>query len=299
MQKSDSLVSVVITCYNYGKYLSGCLESVLAQTYRNIEIIVVNDGSTDITEEVINKYLPDPRIRYVKQENSGQARAKNVGIKNSSGEFIAFLDADDIWRKDKLEKQMPYFSNSSVGVVYSIAKYIDENGSPFAYTLESKYLRPQSGSVTENLYLDNFIPFSSAVVRSKCFEEGYLFDESIKMGIDWDLWLRISVNYMFELVDEPLLNYRIGHSGQMSKNLEERQRCSDRIMQEFLEKHPGILSDRVVKRALSYTHCNRGYYFRGINMAKSNDHYLKSLKFNPLEFAAYKGLLMNLFKLKL
>jgi glycosyltransferase involved in cell wall biosynthesis len=289
------MVSVIITCYNYGKYLAGCIESALSQTYRNIEVIIVNDGSTDNSDEIMVKYLSDPRIRYIKRKNAGQANAKNTGIRNAKGAFLAFLDADDLWDSTKLEKQIPLFSYPTVGVVYSIARYIDENGSSVEFTVDGKYLTPQSGKVTENLFFDNFIPFSSSVVRRECVDKVGLFDETLKMGIDWDLWLRISAGYTFAYVDEPLLFYRIGHSGQMSKNLEERQRCSDRIMSKFVLENQGTLPKAVIQKAMAYTNCNRGYYFRHIDLHRSNRFYLSAIKCNIAEWSAYRGLLKNMY----
>lgn len=297
MTKANDLVSIIITCYNYGRYLPFCLESALSQTYENIEVVVVNDGSTDDTDDIMHKYVSNPRVRYIRQDNAGQAHAKNTGIRNARGAFVAFLDADDIWDARKLEKQIPLFLDRTVGVVYSVSSYIDEGGQEVKIHGQEKYLVPRSGNVAKDLYLDNFIPFSSAVVRRECLDNAGLFDESLKMGIDWDLWLRISVHHAFAYVHEPLLRYRIGHTGQMSKNLEERQRCSDRIMRKFVGNNPGILSRRDLVRAESYTHCNRGYYYRSVDIRKSNRHYCAALKSNPTEWSAYRGLLKNMYLL--
>lgn len=290
------LVSVVVTCFNYGKYLRQSIDSVLGQTYPHLEIIVVNDGSTDNTEEVISEYLGDPRIIYISQENSGQTVAKNVGVRQSRGDFVAFLDADDLWCLDKLEKQMILFDDRGVGVVYCRAKYLDENSDMFEYDMTSLYLQPRRGMVTDWLFFDNFVQFSSTVVRRECLERFGLFDVSLKMGIDWDLWLRVSTAYRFDFVDERLFYYRMGHSGQMSKNLEERQRCSDRIMSSFLERFPGVVSEATVRKAISVTCCNRGDYLRQIDRSRSYHYFFKALKYNLAELGAYKGLLKNLLK---
>jgi glycosyltransferase involved in cell wall biosynthesis len=295
MPESNKLVSVVITCYNYGKYLANCIDSVFAQTYKNIEVIVVNDGSTDNSDEVIQKYLSDSRIRYINQKNAGQANAKNTGIRNSRGSFIAFLDADDLWAANKLEKQIPLFSGPSEGVVYCPAKYVDEAGHELNFVATDEYLNPRSGNVTEWLFTDNFVPFSSAVVRKECLEQYGVFDEALKMGIDWDLWLRISAGYKFAFVDERLFYYRIGHPGQMSKNLEVRQGCSDRIMETFIKEHPGVLSAQSIRRAYIHTYCNRGEYFRMTDLKKSCRYFVSAIKANPFESRAYKGMLKNLF----
>jgi glycosyltransferase involved in cell wall biosynthesis len=292
--ESTPQISVVITCYNYGQYLRNCLESVLAQTYQNIEIVVVDDGSTDDTPEIMARYRDLPRIVCIRQENGGQARAKNTGIKNATGDFIAFLDADDAWEKDKIERQIACFAKPEVGVVYCRARYIDENTDEFNYEMTGHYLQPRRGKVTEWLIFDNFVQFSSSVVRKECFDRFGTFDETLKMGIDWDLWLRISTAYEFDYVDDRLFYYRMGHSGQMSKNAEERQRCSDRIMSNFLSRYPNIVSTYSIDKAKSLTYCNRGEYYRKINRWRSTCYFLKALKMDLVDMNAHAGLIKNI-----
>jgi glycosyltransferase involved in cell wall biosynthesis len=284
-------ISVIITCYNYAHYLKGCLDSVLAQTFQDFEVIVVNDGSTDNTDDVISPYLNNSRIRYIKQLNAGQANAKNTGIMNAKGKFIAFLDADDMWTETKLEKQFSQFSDPHVGVVYSTVQYIDEQGVGIPSLGDPTYLIPRAGKVTEFLFFDNFIPFSSSVVRRECFDRAGVFDESLKMGIDWDLWLRISVNYLFNFVDEPLLLYRWGHADQMSKNLDLRHECADRIMTRFLAQNPGLIPNKIIQDAMVYTYVRRGYCYRSQDLKTSLNYYLKALRINPIHWGAWKGLI--------
>ena len=289
-------VSVVITCYNYGKYVEKAIESVFLQTYDDVEIVLIDDGSTDDSDRRIRPFLSDKKLTYIRQKNRGQANAKNTGIKHARGEFIAFLDADDLWETTKLEKQIPLFSNDKTGVVYSRAGYIDKDGRPLNITLKGKYLRPKSGNVTTFLFLDNFIPFSSSIVRKQCLDMFNGFDESLEMGIDWDLWLRISTQYAFDFIDEPLLIYRVGHSGQMSKKAEKRQGCSDRIMKQFMHHYPEVVPPSIIRRALSYTYCNRGGYFSKKDVSHSNKYYAMALRQTPFEVRAYKGLMKNLLR---
>ncbi|MBK7543347.1 MAG: glycosyltransferase [Candidatus Competibacteraceae bacterium] len=288
-------VSVVVTCYNYGHYLAECLDSILQQSFSDFEIVIVNDGSVDNTDEVMENFRNFDNIKYIKQGNSGQAKAKNTGIQNSSGDFIAFLDADDAWEKNKLEKQMPLFSKNMIGVVYSRARYVDELGQALNnIRITEKYLIPKSGNVTNYLFLDNFVPFSSSIVRRECLERCGAFDETLRMGIDWDLWLRISTLYEFDFIDEPLLVYRVGHAGQMSKNLELRQQCSDKIMSSFIKNYKPLLSNWIIRKAYAFTFRNRGEYYRKIDKAKSCQYFLKSIYQNPIEINSYKGLLKTL-----
>ena len=104
-------ISVVVTCYNYGAYLEGCLSSIMAQSFQDREIIVIDDGSTDDTPQVMARFSETPDLRYIRQANGGQAVAKNAGIRAARGEFIAFLDADDLWEPEKLAKQVRLFAD--------------------------------------------------------------------------------------------------------------------------------------------------------------------------------------------
>jgi glycosyltransferase involved in cell wall biosynthesis len=286
--------SVVITCFNYGHYLKGCLNSVFSQTYQDYEVIIVDDGSTDNTSSVMASFSGRPNLRYIHQENGGQAKAKNRGIACAQGRYVAFLDADDVWEKDKLAKQICLFERPSVAVVFSRASLIDEKGASLPLKDRGKYLKPRSGMVAHWLFIDNFVWFSSAIVRKECLEIFNGFDETLRMGIDWDLWLQIATRYEFDFVDEPLLRYRIGHAGQMSKNVKVRQECSDRIMERFLKKHPGIVNEETIREAYFYTFCNRGNYYRHINKTKSYSFFFKAIRTMPFEKEGYKGLIKNL-----
>jgi glycosyltransferase involved in cell wall biosynthesis len=283
-------VSVVITCYNYGGYVADCIDSVLGQSYSNYEVVIVNDGSTDNSEYEINRFLADSRIVYVKQKNAGQAKALNVGIEKARGRFVAFLDADDLWEKTKLEKQIPLFMNAGVGVVYSRASFIDQQGRPVKFQLNPKRFEPRANLVTEYLITENFVPFCSSVVRKECLEDVGWIDESLTTGTDWDLWLRISTRYKFAYVNEPLAFYRM-HPTQMSRNTEEMQKSADKIMANFLKRHPGAASRRAIRRAKAYTYCNRAEVFRASNRRKAWRFYFKAIKENPFDGSAYRGLI--------
>lgn len=287
-------ISVVISCYNYAQYLGACLESAIKQTFKAIEIIVIDDGSTDNTNEVVKPYLSDPRVRYIYQNNKGQAYAKNTGIRNTRGEFIAFLDADDYWETTKLEKQMALFNDPLVGVVYSTARYIDDQGNSKRIRIQMKYLQPREGLITRYMIFDNFVPFSSSVVRREVFQKVGIFDESLRMAIDWDLWLRVSVHYRFQYVKEPLLFYRVGHPGQMSKNLEVRQACTDKIIKRFIEENPTHVSLTQKRQVHHYTLMNRGLYFREMNLTRSTQNFFKALLQWPFSGGVYRSLLKNL-----
>lgn len=248
------LVSVVIATYNMGQYLPEAVDSVLAQRWENLEAIVVDDGSTDDTPEQMKRFEGNGRVRYLPTENRGQPKAKNRGLKEANGDFIAFCDADDIWHPEKLSVQMPLFEVQNTGVVYSEVSYIDQNGK----TID----KPQpyerySGEVTNHLIIKNFVPFGTAVIRRECLEKNGYFDEDLPMGIDWDLWLRYSMDWRFQYTEEKTYIYRIW-PGQMSKNYRGRYDYAFRILSKFIDENPEVLPSKLKSRAWADMYVSRG-----------------------------------------
>lgn len=282
------LVSVVIATYNMAAYLPLAVRSALTQTYRNIEVLIVDDGSTDGTRDAIEPLLEDARVRYLFQENKGQAAAKNHGIRESRGEYVAFLDADDIWVPDKLDAQMPLFvSSETVGLVYSAVTYIDERGIPIPKA-SGKLHR---GRVSGPLLFSNFVGFSSSVVRRKCFDRLGTFNEELGMGIDYDLWLRFSTQIEFDYVDRPLLYYR-SWPGQMSRNWTTRYLRGIEIMKSFLRDFPDAVAKPTVDEAWAHTYAGFAYCMRTIGKKRKEalGLYLRALSYKPAYLPAWRGI---------
>lgn len=210
------LVSVIVPVYNREHLISETLDSILEQTYRPIEIVVINDGSTDCSIDILNQYASrNPGIfNIIDQHNTGQVAARNNGIRTARGEFIAFLDSDDKWHPLKLEKQIPMFSTPNVALVYSGLEKIDESGRPF----QTELCDP---SRTDELYMhllvSNQMTGGTVVVTRAVLNEVGLFDESFKAAENWDLWLRVCRDHRAKLVNEPLVQYRV-HGQNMSKD---------------------------------------------------------------------------------
>ena len=206
-------VSIVIPTYNCSEYLSEAIDSVLKQTYRNLEIIVIDDGSIDNTRDILNQYQQDypDRIRSIYQENLGVAVARNNGIKNAQGEVIALLDADDIWVPEMLECMVKSIKlDSSIGLVHANMTRMSEDGVPFDTPVrKTQYL---TGFIFEHIFLRKAHIFGNAVLfRRECCEQVGLYDENLsKLGCeDRDLWLRIAKQYKVQHVDKTLAYYRI------------------------------------------------------------------------------------------
>ena len=285
---SQKLVSIVIANYNMGKFLPLAVQSVLNQTYANIEIHVVDDGSTDNSTEVMKQFDSDPRVHYHYKPNQGQASAKNRGILESKGDFVAFLDADDLWTPTKIEKQMPCFNTSSkVGVVYTNYTLMTEEGEIIPAPLRKYY----SGNITGRLLIENIVTGMTSIVRKECFETVGLFDESLPMGIDYDLWLRISAKYEFLFLDEITYLYR-QWGGQMSHNYMKRYECGIKIMKKFLETHPGLVDQKTIDEAWAHTYVGRGRClaeFKKNRLGALKD-YLYALKNKPGYLPAWKSI---------
>jgi len=203
-------VSVIIPTYNRAHLVGRAIQSVLDQTYQDFELIVVDDGSTDNTEEIVRRF-DDERIRYIRlNENSGSPAAPtNTGIKTARGEYIAVQDSDDEWLPGKLDKQMKVFENVSpkVGIVYTDMWRVREDGKK-EYQ-HSPRIMPEDGIVYEEAlgYRLAGIGTQTVVIRKECFEKAGLFDEKLPMYIDTELLIRMSKYYYFYHIEEPLVNY--------------------------------------------------------------------------------------------
>jgi glycosyltransferase involved in cell wall biosynthesis len=213
-------ISVVIPTYNMARYLGRAIQSVLDQTFTDFELIVVDDGSDDDTPELMKDILLDSRVRYAKQENLGLPSARNTGIEAARGKYIAFLDADDFWCKEKLERQFNTLEeNPHVGVVYCGSMFVDEAGE----LLPHRWLSPPSEfTLYEELLYANVVEGSgsSVLVRKECFEDVGLFDEALRGCEDQDMWRRLAEKYNFQFIDEPLVKIRVHPASMQAKEHE-------------------------------------------------------------------------------
>lgn len=210
------LVSVIIATHNRAGFVVQAVESVLNQTYANIETILVDDGSTDNTREVLRKY--QDKIHYYYQERSERSRARNEGFKRSKGDYIAFLDSDDLWLPTKIESQVQLLNEKpDVGLVYASVEFIDTDGNPYDGNLS--WDEPQRQVLYEDLMTHNIVTgtTSSAMIRRTCLEKVGLFDESMNTCEDLDLYRRIARYYQFHQIDLPLVKFRV-HGGNTQHN---------------------------------------------------------------------------------
>jgi glycosyltransferase involved in cell wall biosynthesis len=285
------LVSIIMPIYKTEIYLPDAIESVLLQSYPNWELLLLNDESPGGAYEVATRFN-DPRISYFEHSNSGPAATRNRGMKECKGDYIAFLDSDDVWNPLKLEKQIEVFKRCpDIGVVYSQRETINEYG-----VLTSGY-KPElfKGKILNKLWIDNFVCMSSAVISRNVINEIGYFDEMLRMSEDYDYWLRVSTRFNFDFVDEPLVKYRI-HNSQVSNQTDLRLSVVTEITKRFEDLYGDQLSPMVRRIAKSYALSTKAA--RNINkqsIYKILKYYIESLYWYPLHAPSWKGIVKALF----
>lgn len=217
------LVSIITPIFNAEKFIKETIDSVLKQSYEHWELILIDDGSTDQTHHAIKPYLNDKRIKYLYQENQGQGKARNTGILQSTGDFIAFLDSDDLWIPEKLSLQMTIFDAHNVDLVYSNAFIIDSNGIQSEQILNSGSLAGMQHDceiLRKLIRGEIFIPILTVISKRQALISLQGFDErsDLKNAEDFDLWIRMTLQGMkFYFYDQCLSYYRV-HENQSTAN---------------------------------------------------------------------------------
>jgi glycosyltransferase involved in cell wall biosynthesis len=277
---NNDLVSVVIPAYKCADVISSAIESVFSQTYRNYELIVIDDGSPDNTAEVINKYRE--RVRYIYQKNGGVSKARNTGIINSTGTYIALLDADDVWNKTKLEIQMRLFEkHPEIGLLCSafwntkhrkiiknkdykdtfnfFREYGYEINDIFEYKSCINYgdnnIEYHWGNIYDYLFLGNFILPSSVIAKKETIVSSGIFNEELRVAEETDFFLNYSKNNVIGFIDSPLVYYELPNTDNLSgkSNLERLIKNALRIQID------SFISDQYYQRK------NEAHYLKGIS----------------------------------
>ena len=251
---NNPLVSIVINCYNGEKYLRQSIESILDQSYQNLELIFWDNHSTDQSKNIIKSY-DDKRIKYFfSQNHSTLYQARNLALKECKGEFISFLDVDDYYLKDRIVKQLLHFKDQKVGVTYSnyYRYYEDINKKKL---LTNKML--PSGNLTKYILEESQISFMTVMIRKKSLESlQFNFDQKYSIIGDYDLLYRLSFNWDFYYIKEPLAVYRI-HDDNFSKNsilfIDELKDWYNKNYSSFANKKNYIYKKIIFFQALEYS----------------------------------------------
>lgn len=276
-------VSVIIPTYRRPEFLRRSIDSVLNQTFQEFELIVVDDCSGDFTLQVMKNYT-DPRICFLQHTTKkGGAAARNTGIRKSQGQYIAFLDDDDEWLPAKLQLQVDLLNNSpwKIGVVYTgYNKVATETGDLLAYKAATK-----NGNLSLALHDKNWVGTTSSVLfRKECIETVGLFDESLSSLQDYDLWIRISKEFEFAGINQPLVTYHV-HTERISTNLEGLRQG----LMLMLEKHGRSNFGYIIYLEIGTLCCHQN------EIRKAREAYLQAIQLNPLGLKAYMGLGISLF----
>lgn len=258
---SPKLVSVIIPMYGAEKFIKFTIQSVLEQSYKNLEILIIDDESPDNSVEICQQFT-DSRIQIIRQKNRGLAGARNTGIRHARGEYLAFLDADDLWLSNKIEKHIAHLEScQELGVSFSRSAFIDEKGNPWGMYQMSKLKDITPLDLLCRTPIGNG---SAAVFRRKVFEgikfldnlygstEDFYFDENFRESEDVECWLRIAIqtNWKIEGIPQALTLYRVNSSG-LSANLNKKLESWKKL----IEKVRSYAPERVVqweKPAMAY-----------------------------------------------
>lgn len=280
-------VSVIIPTYNRAHLLGRALHSVLSQTYTALEVIVVDDGSTDDTRQLVMSFT-DPRVRYVASEKRlGAAAARNLGISHAAAEFIAFQDSDDEWLCQKLEKQMEAFASAplEVGVVYCGFFRIENKGACY-YPPNSTEMT--SGRILPAILKGNFVTTQASVVRRSALKAVGYFDERLPRFQDWELFIRLAKHCEFVCLDEPLLLAFHTESSITTDNSRIYQ-----ALKIILEKHEDLyVSDRCAL-ARQYYDLAGAACLAG-KMREGRGYFIKALMLNPTHWMCWVRVLTAL-----
>ncbi len=289
------MISIIMPTYNRLDYICASIDSVLNQTYANLELIVVDDGSTDATRSGLEKYEEDPRFRYYYQCNQGQSKARNKGINEARGEFIAFLDSDDIWVLDKLEKQIVEAEKyPDCDIFYGDCIIIDANGAE----ISRKNMKKHSGYITRHLLKDNFVSMGTTLTRKHCFDELGGLSEKVQVADDYELWLRLSSKYKFYYSPQYYTKYRVMEN-QISSNKDRRFKSNEKVLFQFFKKYPDIVNQAEKMRGLSFFYVRKARYeISRRNNKRAVFDIMKAIKLDPGwsgPWRAFARMVINVF----
>ncbi|AWG21426.1 hypothetical protein FFWV33_07720 [Flavobacterium faecale] len=274
--------SIIMPAYNVGLFIEESIESVLNQTYPHFELIIIDDGSTDNTFNLISNNK-DPRVKVLQQVNKGVSSARNNGISNSSNGYIAFLDSDDIWSSDKLQNIVDAVG-SEIGIYYSNAlEFVNDINT----AVPSRYTESIEDIDNRNLILIyDFIILSTAVVPSKIIKEFNGFSEDLNGTEDWDLWIRIGQKYDFKKIKKFDCYYRMNENG-LSKNRKAHLLSEYKVIEKHLLN--SNLGNRKVKNLSLWVWYKKNFYYHLMNyeIVTSFKFFALMLWRNPFSFSNF------------
>ena len=281
-------VSVLIPTYNRALHLRAAIASVLDQTFQDFEVIVVDDASTDDTFAVVRS-VDDARVRYLRHEtNKKEAVSRNTALRAASGEYIAFLDDDDEWVREKLQRQVELLENRppEFGGVYTGCVTIDRTSG----NVVGGVIPEKRGNIFEDMIVKNWVGTPSTVLfKKECFSQVGLFDETIAFGVDYDMWIRIASKYQLDYISEPLVKYYI-QSDRLSTN-HELVICG---LENQIVKYGSLFRKSSKGLSRRYRIIGTLYCYTG-DLKKGRQALLRAIRINPFELRQYFNLCTSFF----
>lgn len=278
-------VSILMPVYNGEQYLSEAIESTLAQTYQNFELLIVNDGSTDNSKAIVATYLSNPKISYFEQQNAGVAAARNQAIRNANGKYIGFLDQDDLWLPDKLSTQIQFLdTNQEIAFVHSRQGYIQADGALIA-DYPKDWIADLHGNCFTELFKRNRIAVLTVLLRKNVIDKIGFFNETVSRVDDYELWLRICSKYPIGFQDKKLALYRC-HDTNASHDYIKMEQAELNALETLYNKNKEVfifIDKNTLNNRFSKLHTEvaNGFFWQKHNYSFALHHYLKALYFKP------------------
>lgn len=313
-------ISVIIPSYNRAAYITNAIGSVLSQTYQDFEVIIVDDGSTDNTEEIVKSYFKvyeKEKIRYFYQRNQGPGATRNYGIRQARGEYVAFLDADDVLLPNALKERYDFLENHNDAALTFTDYYLSKRNADGVNTepilQKSGFLNRFKGIIdwhygVEFIFNEQFycrylsfrphpIHTNTVMVRKNVLNDIGLFRTDIFACEDVDLWLRISRKHKVGFVNCPTAFYYIDTGNSLLKNRKYHYECSIMHLSELIKA--GEISRYLLCRKISNSYASLGYcYFADYNLERARENFFKSIQYNPLSIYSYTYFMASLLPIK-
>lgn len=285
--QETSLVSLITPTYNRGDFIAAAVDSVIAQTHRHWELLVVDDGSTDDTPAIMRRYADEPRIRYFQQANQGQSVARRRALGEARGQYIGFLDSDNVCLPHRLEVALEALArHSDMDVVYGDIVTIDEHGQETS----RKNMKRFSGRITGHMLRDNCVTMNTAIARRHCFDAYLRMTTHRRVADDYDMWLRISAHHHFLYLPEFLACYRV-MDDQISSNKTRRFEANEAILRDFLAEHGDTVSAREARTGWAHFHTRKGRYLASCGQRlEALGCYLRAIAHAPLQAVAWRAM---------
>lgn len=287
-------VSIILPVYNGARYVACALRSVLAQTFSDFEVVVVNDGSTDQSREAIRPFLTDRRVKYIEQANAGVAAARNTALTAASGRLVAFIDQDDLWLPDKLKLQVSVMdSRPGVGLIHTAYELIDAEGRPMGEPSFHRWRPDVEGRCLRDLFIRNRVALPTAMARRSSLDKAGPFDSRIDGADEYAIWLQISAHAEVAYLPTVLARYRV-HDSNASHNVLKMATAELGAVESLLRNQPQLraeIGDSVIAERLGELCADVASYLAWLarDDISARRYWMRAMRHRPLHGRAFLG----------